>query len=631
TPDSPTQRVGAKPLSSFDTVKHPIPMLSLANAFTETDLDEWYTRTLRLAGNANLDFVCELKMDGLAVALTYENGHFTTGATRGDGVYGEDITHNLRTIRSIPLAVSPDSPSRFEARGEVYMTKTGFEKLNLDRSHQGLSLFANPRNAAAGSVRQLDPRLTAERPLDIYIYMLGWAEDLNLPDTHWERLEYLKKLGFKINPNNRHFSTIEQVKEFYRGWVEKRHSLPYEVDGVVIKINQIKLQQKLGDVGREPRWAIAYKFPPVQATTLLKEIKISVGRTGTMNPYAVLEPVQIGGVTVKQATLHNEDDILRKDVREGDTVIIQRAGDVIPQIVGPILSKRPRNTHPFSLEGKLKDSTSKKPVCPECGSAISKPAGEVMYYCPDAACPAQAEQRIEHFASRDAMDIRGIGENLSIALYRKGLARDFADLYYLSPADLMQLDNMKDKKTTNIINAIEGSKRPPLECLVYGLGIRHVGSETARLLVQHFKNLDRLMEASQEELSQVPGIGPKIATSIATFFANPANRLIIQKLKKAEVIPPEPEETTLGDMPLSGLEFVITGKLNHFTREEAEERIRALGGNAKSDVTRKTSYVVIGESPGSKLQKARKLGIKEINENSLIKIFEMPFERENLI
>ncbi|MDD2471926.1 MAG: NAD-dependent DNA ligase LigA [Dehalococcoidales bacterium] len=624
TPDSPTQRVGAEPLSAFDTVKHPLPMLSLANAFTETDLDEWYARTLRLVNGAGFDFVCELKMDGLAVALTYEDGRFVTGATRGDGIYGEDITHNLRTVRSIPLTVPSDCPARFEARGEVYMTKTGFEKLNLARSRQGQPLFANPRNAAAGSVRQLDPRLTAERPLDIYLYMLGWAEDSSLPDTHWERLKYLKNLGFKINPNNTHLSTIEQVKEFYRHWVEKRHSLPYEVDGIVIKVNQIELQTRLGDVGREPRWAIAFKFPPVQATTLLKEIKISVGRTGTMNPYAVLEPVQIGGVTVKQATLHNEDDILRKDVREGDTVIVQRAGDVIPQIVGPVPGKRPQNTRPFSLEEKLKDRFSGKPVCPECGSEISRPEGEVMYYCPDAACPAQAEQRIEHFASREAMDIRGIGENLSVALFRKGLVQDFADLYYLTAEDLMRLDNMGEKSTANIINAIEGSKKPPLERLVYGLGIRHVGSETAGLLVKQFKNLDRLMEAGIDKLSQIPGIGPRIAESIVAFFNNPANRQIIEKLKHAEVIPPENEDRPSEEMPLNGLEFVITGRLNQFTREEAEERIRALGGSAKSDVTRKTNFLVAGEAPGSKLQKARKLGIKEIDEAALLQMLGKP-------
>ena len=399
------------------------------------------------------------------------------------------------------------------------MTKTGFEKLNLHVPVR-VSPFCQSRNAAAGSVRQLDPRHHAERPRIFIFYMLDGRKFKPSGYTNGAA-QILKTWGFKIKPNN-HTLHQEQVEGFYRHWVEKRHSLPYEVDGIVIKVNQIELQTRLGDVGREPRWAIAFKFPPVQATTLLKEIKISVGRTGTMNPYAVLEPVQIGGVTVKQATLHNEDDILRKDVREGDTVIVQRAGDVIPQIVGPVPGKRPQNTRPFSLEEKLKDRFSGKPVCPECGSEISRPEGEVMYYCPDAACPAQAEQRIEHFASREAMDIRGIGENLSVALFRKGLVQDFADLYYLTAEDLMRLDNMGEKSTANIINAIKGSKKPPLERLVYGLGIRHVGSETAGLLVKQFKNLDRLMEAGIDKLSQIPGIGPRIAESIVAFFNNPA-------------------------------------------------------------------------------------------------------------
>ncbi|MDD5486202.1 MAG: NAD-dependent DNA ligase LigA [Dehalococcoidales bacterium] len=617
TPDSPTQRVGAEPLSSFDTVKHPLPMLSLANVFSEYELDEWYARTLRLTGGTAFDFVCELKMDGLAVALTYERSRFVTGATRGDGIYGEDITLNLRTIRSIPLTLPENTLPPFEVRGEVFMTKAGFEALNIARSRQGQPLFANPRNAAAGSVRQLDPRLTAERPLDIYVYMIGWSESAELPDTQWGRLTYLKNMGFKINPNNKHISTIEEVKEYYRYWAENRNNLPYEVDGVVIKINQIALQEKLGDVGREPRWAIAFKFPPVQATTVLKEIKISVGRTGTMNPYAVLKPVQIGGVTVKQATLHNEDDILRKDIREGDTVIVQRAGDVIPQIVGPVLAKRPQNTQPFSMEEKLKDPVDGQPICPECGSLISKPAGEVMYYCPDAACPAQTEQKIEHFASREAMDIRGIGENLSAALFRKGLVRDFSDLYYLTDEDLMRLDNMGEKSSANLLNAIENSKQPPLERLVFGLGIRHVGTETAGLLVKRFKSLDNLMAAGADELNQIPGIGPKIAESIISFFANPVNREIIQKLKEAGVIPPQIKTKSAEETPLAGLEFVITGRLAGLTREEAEARIRALGGSAKSDITRKTNFLVAGEAPGSKLQKARKLGIKEITEDEL--------------
>ncbi|MBN1369328.1 MAG: NAD-dependent DNA ligase LigA [Dehalococcoidaceae bacterium] len=618
TADSPTQRVGAKPLSSFSTVKHPVPMLSLGNVFTEAELDDWYARLGRLTSGADFDFVCELKMDGLAVALTYQDGKLTTGATRGDGEYGEDITLNLRTIRSVPLAISKPSPSRFEVRGEAYMTRAGFEKLNLTRSREGAPLFANPRNAAAGSLRQLDPRLTAGRPLDIYIYMLGYADNSLLPPTHWERLELLKSLGFKINPNNRRAPNIEEVKEFYRFWKDRRHDLPYEADGIVVKINQIELQQRLGDVGREPRWAVAFKFPALQATTRLKEIRISVGRTGTMNPYAVLEPVQIGGVTVKQATLHNEDDIVRKDIREGDTIILQRAGDVIPQVVGPVVAKRPPDARPFSMIEKLYDPRKGLAACPECGSAIVKPAEEVMYYCPDAACPAQAEQRIEHFASRSAMDIRGIGEQLSAALMRKALVQDFADLYYLTESDLLQLEATKSKKAANILASIARSKQKPLDRLVFALGIRHVGSETAELLANRFKSLDRLMEATAEELTRIPGIGPRIAESITAFFSNEANRHIIQKLKGAGVVPEEQPAAASRQLPLEGLEFVITGKLSRFTREQAEQRIKDLGGSAKSDVTRKTNYLVTGMEPGSKVERARKLGITEINESELV-------------
>jgi len=617
TPDSPTQRVGARPLSGFASVKHPVPMLSLGNVFNEDELDDWYARLRRLTAGAEFDFVCELKMDGLAVALTYENGKLVTGATRGDGEYGEDITLNLRTIRSIPLSVKAPM-SRFEVRGEAFMTRAGFEKLNHARSLEGAPLFANPRNAAAGSLRQLDPRLTAGRPLDIYIYMLGYARDGELPPTHWQRLELLKRLGFKINPSNRRVSNLEEVKAFYRSWKDRRHDLPYEVDGVVVKVNQIELQQQLGDVGREPRWAVAFKFPALQATTRLKEIRISVGRTGTMNPYAVLEPVQIGGVTVKQATLHNEDDIVRKDIREGDTILLQRAGDVIPQVIGPVVAKRPPGTRTFSMVEKLYDSQKGFPACPECGSAIVKPAEEVMYYCPDAACPAQAEQRIEHFASRAAMDIRGIGEQLSAALTRKGLVQDFADLYYLTESDLLQLEATKSKKAANILASIAASKQKPLDRLVFALGIRHVGSETAELLAGHFKSLDKLMQASDEELTRIPGIGPRIAESITAFFSNEANRRIIRKLEDAGVVPEEEQSGPSGELPLAGLEFVITGRLSRLTREQAEQHIKELGGSAKSDVTRKTNYLVAGTEPGSKIQRARKLGIAEISESELM-------------
>ncbi|MFC1934928.1 NAD-dependent DNA ligase LigA, partial [Chloroflexota bacterium] len=396
-PDSPTQRVGTAPLEAFGIVKHPFPLLSLGNAFSKEELLAWYTRTTKLVGKTGFDFVCEHKIDGLAVALTYMNGQLIAGATRGDGFRGENITQNLKTIRSLPLSVFEDAPPCFEVRGEVYLPKAGFRKLNEERATEGLPLFANPRNAAAGSIRQLDSRITAKRSLDIYIYMLGYAEGEAVPATHWEMLEYLRTLGFKVNPNNKHLDTIEQVEEFYNDWIEKRETMHYEADGIVVKVNQLGIQTRLGDIGREPRWAIAYKFPAVQATTFLKEIKISVGRTGTLNPYAVLEPVSVGGVTIKQAALHNEDDIRRKDIREGDTVIVQRAGEVIPEVIGPVTNKRSGREREFSLSDRLPKNEKRQPICPECGAEVFRHEGEVMYYCSNAVCPAQAQQRLEHF------------------------------------------------------------------------------------------------------------------------------------------------------------------------------------------------------------------------------------------
>ena len=467
TPDSPTQRVGAAPLEAFGVVEHPLPLLSLGNVFSKEELMGWYTRTSKLADGQQSNFVCEHKIDGLAVALTYVDGQLTTGATRCDGFRGEDITQNLRTIRSIPLSVSQDAPPRFEVRGEVYLPKEGFKKLNQERAEEGVPLFANPRNAAAGSVRQLDPRITAKRPLDIYIYMLGYAEGKAVPSTHWETMEYLKSLGFKVNPNNQLLTSIEQVEDLHHTWVEKREDLPYEADGIVVKVNQVDLQQRLGNIGREPRWAIAYKFPAIQGTTRLLKIDISIGRTGTINPYAILEPLSVGGVTIRQAALHNEDDIRRKDIRIGDTVIVQRAGEVIPEVVGPITSKRNGQEKIFTMPSH----------CPVCGGEVIRPEGEVMYYCSNAACPAQTQERLEHFVSRGGMDIRGIGESQSAILLQEGLVKDVADLYYLEEKreQLLNLERMAEKSADNILNAIDKSKDRPLARLIFALGIRHVG------------------------------------------------------------------------------------------------------------------------------------------------------------
>ncbi|HEX74790.1 MAG TPA: NAD-dependent DNA ligase LigA [Dehalococcoidia bacterium] len=623
TPESPTQRVGVAPVEAFGVVEHPLPLLSLGNAFSQEELLAWYTRTLRLTGEKQFDFTCEHKIDGLAVALTYINGQLVAGATRGDGLRGEDITRNLRTIRSIPLSVFKGAPNRFEVRGEVFLPKAGFTKLNRERTEEGLPPFANPRNAAAGSVRQLDPHITAKRPLDIYIYMLGYAEGKATPPTHWETMEYLNFLGFKVNPNNSLLSNIEQVEEYYHSWVEKRESLPYEADGIVVKINQLDLQERLGNIGHEPRWATAYKFPAIQGTTRLKEIKISVGRTGTLNPYAVLEPVSVGGVTIKQAALHNENDIRRKDIREGDWVYIQRAGEVIPEVIGPIKSKRSGQEKEFSLLEKIFNSNKQRPACPACGADVIKPEGEVMYYCSNAACPAQVQQRLEHFVSRGGMDIRGIGESQSSMLLREGLVKDVADLYYLKQKkeQLLKLERMAEKSVINMLNAIDDSKKTPLPRVIFALGIRNIGEEMAEVLAKEFPSLDELANASIEKLMSIPTVGPKIADSIVAFFRQEENKKIIQRLKDAGVNP-KGQKAKPEELPLAEMEFVITGRLETLTRQEAEARIKALGGSAVTNITKKTTYLVVGTDPGLKLTRAQALGTQQITEEGFLSLLE---------
>jgi len=609
TPDSPTQRIGAAPVEAFGVVEHPQPLLSLGNAFSNEELEAWYRRASNLLGRRETDFVCELKIDGLAVALTYADGLLEVGATRGDGYRGENITQNLRTVRSIPLSVPKEAPPRFEARGEVYLSKAGLKKLNEERAREGLSLFANPRNAAAGSVRQLDPRITAQRPLDIFIYGLGWAEGKTVPETHWEIIQYLKSLGFKVNPNIALCHTIDEVKDYCGNWVERQEELPYDADGVVVKINSIAFQDELGHVGREPRWAIAYKFPAVQGTTRLNDIGVNVGRTGSLNPYAILEPAQVGGVTIKQAALHNEEDIHRKDIRIGDWVIIQRAGEVIPEIVGPIISRRSGEEKVFYMPNR----------CPVCEAEVIKPEGEAMHRCTNAACPAQALEKIKHFVSRGAMDIDGIGDKLCQALFDAGLVKDVSALYYLTQQQLLSLEKMADKSAANVLNSIEGSKNRPLPRVIFALGITHIGEETAELLAERFPSLDKLAKALREQLEDIPSIGPKIADSILAFFRQGENKRIINKLRKAGV-KLEAEEVKSRELPLAGLEFVITGRLESLTRQEAEGRIKALGGKAGSDVTRKTSYVVGGADPGSKLARAQALGIKILNEAEFLQL-----------
>jgi DNA ligase (NAD+) len=610
TPDSPTQRIGAPPVEAFGVVEHPQPLLSLANAFSYEELAAWHKRVSNLLGRRQFDLVCEPKIDGLAVALTYVDGLLVTGATRGDGYRGEDITQNLRTIRSIPLSVPREAPPRFEVRGEVYLPKAGFKKLNEQRAKEGLPLFANPRNAAAGSVRQLDSGITARRPLDIFIYGLGWAEGKAVPDTHWKIMQYLKSLGFKINPNIALRNSLDEAEKYHQSWVETREKFPYEADGIVVKVNSIALQQELGTVAHEPRWAIAYKFPAIQGTTKLIDIGINVGRTGSLNPYAILEPVRVGGVVISSAALHNEEDIHRKDIRIGDWVVLQRAGEVIPKIVEPIVSRRTGKEKIFFMPGR----------CPVCGSEVIKPEGEAMHRCTNTACPSQALERIKHFVSRGAMDIDGVGEKLCQALFEAGLIKDAADLYYLTKEQLLSLERMADKSASNVLNSIEKSKNRPLARVLFALGITHVGDQYAELLAEHFDSIDDLAKASGQDLLSIPSIGPKIAQSIAAFFRQEGNIQIIEKLKKAKVKlkGERVKEAKLEELPLTGLEFVLTGKLESFSRSEAEAKIKALGGKAGSDVTKKTSYVVVGADPGSKLAKAQKLGVKTLSESEFL-------------
>jgi DNA ligase (NAD+) len=614
-PDSPTQRIGAPPVEAFRVVEHPQPLLSLANAFSYEELAAWHKRVSNLLGGRPFDLVCEPKIDGLAVALTYVDGLLVTGATRGDGYRGENITQNLRTIRSIPLSVPREAPHRFEVRGEVYLPKAGFKKLNEERAKEELPLFANPRNAAAGSVRQLDSSITARRPLDIFIYGLGWAEGKAVPDTHWEIMQYLKSLGFKINPNIALRRSLDEAEKYHQNWVESREKFPYEADGIVVKVNSIALQQELGTVAHEPRWAIAYKFPAIQGVTKLIDIGINVGRTGSLNPYAILEPVQVGGVVISSAALHNEEDIHRKDIRIGDWVVVQRAGDVIPEIVEPIVSRRTGKERIFHMPSR----------CPVCGSEVIKPESEAMHRCTNAACPSQALERIKHFVSRGAMDIDGVGEKLCQALFEGGLIKDAADLYRLTKEQLLSLERMADKSASNVLNSIAESKDRPLARVIFALGILHVGDQYAELLAERFRSIDQLAEASQEDLSTIPSIGPKIAESIVAFFRQKGNRQIIEKLRKAGVRLEKGEVEKVGEglvpsLPLAGLEFVLTGKLESFSRSEAEAKIKALGGKAGSDVTKKTSYVVVGADPGSKIAKAQKLGIKTLTEAEFLEM-----------
>jgi DNA ligase (NAD+) len=608
-PDSPTQRVGASPSEQFAVVRHSVPMLSLANAFTPEALRAWHDRISRLLGREVRDFTIEPKIDGLAITLRYENGRFSIGATRGNGFEGEDITPNLRTVRSVPLSLNDSPPPKLEARGEVYLSQRAFQKINDERAAAGLPLFANPRNCAAGSVRQLDSRITARRPLQMFVYAFGEAEGWQ-PKTQWEMLERFSEWGFRTNPHNARAQTIDDVLEQVATWEHRRESLEYEIDGVVVKVNDMALQEELGAVGREPRWAIAYKFPPVQATTVLESIGINVGRTGSLNPFAILKPVQVGGVTVSQATLHNEDDIRRKDIRVGDTVLVHRAGEVIPQVIGPILSKRPPEAVPYELPK----------TCPICGSPVIRPEGEAMARCTGGyeKCWAQRYELIKHFAA--VMDIETLGEKLVFALLKAELVYDPSDLYALTREQLVALERVGEKSAQNILDNIQASKERPLALLIFAIGIRYVGYQTAELLARAFGSLDRLRDASLEEITAVEGIGPKIGESVYAWFQEPVNLTFVGKLRDAGVNMIDQSTHVTG--PLRGLTIVVTGRLERQTRGQIEARIKALGGAVGDAVTKKTDYLVAGEDAGSKLARAQKLGTPILNEDAFEQLIE---------
>lgn len=604
TPDSPTQRVGHAVVGGFAQVQHQTPLLSLSNAFNKDELEDFGRRVERWAG-AGVDYACELKFDGLAVALTYENGIFVRGATRGDGQVGEDITQNLRTIRSIPLKLR--QPVDLEVRGEVYMPKQAYEALNQARAEQGESLFANPRNAAAGSVRQLDPKVTAGRKLDIYVYGIGSVDSEQIT-THLESIEWLKDLGFKVSPYIKHCASIDEVWEFIEHWTEKRAELPFEIDGIVVKVNSLAVQAELGSTAKSPRWAIAYKFPAEQAVAQVLDIEVNVGRTGAVTPLAILTPTLVAGSTVSRAALHNEDYVKTKDIRIGDYVVIQKAGDVIPEIVRSLPERRTGNEQVFAMPE----------FCPVCEEKLQRTEGEAAVRCVNSACPAQAYERLIHYASRGAMNIEGLGPAVVQQLIDAGLVENPADFYQLRYEQLIKLERFGPKSAENLLNAIEDSKTRPLANLVFALGIRFVGSEVARELAAHFGTMDRLRNAAYEELITIDAVGERIAGSVVEYFSKPENNQLIDRLQDAGVNMVQAQ--TSGSQPLAGQTFVVTGKLENFSRKEAEETLRSLGADVTGSVSKKTTYVVAGEKAGSKLTKAQELGIPVLNEQQFLEL-----------
>lgn len=609
TPDSPSQRVGAPPLQVFATVQHTLPMLSLDNSLDEAEMREFNQRTRRLLDTTEeIEYLCEVKLDGLAVELIYEKGLLAIGATRGDGIYGEEITRNLKTIASIPLRLRSTAaaiPERLEVRGEAIMPLREFRRLNQSRLEEGEPPFANPRNAAAGSLRQLDSTITAGRRLDFYPYGIGVCS-APLPQTHNQLLQWFAILGFKTNPLAKICTGIEAVIAYHRDMMEQRDTLGYEIDGIVVKVNDLAKQERMGIRSRSPRWAIAYKFPAREEITRVENIIAQVGRTGVLTPVAVLDPVRIGGVTVSRSTLHNQDEVDRLDVRIGDWVVIQRAGDVIPKIVRVIRERRDGSEIPYILPDR----------CPACGSHTIQSPGEVAWRCVNLSCPAQLKERILHFASKGGMDIEGMGEKLIDQLVEKGVVRSIADLFFLEKNQLIELERMADKSAEKLLAAIAASRQRPLDRLLFALGIRFVGEHISRVLVDAMGNLDSIMQSSVEELLAIHEIGPQVADSVVTFFAQAENRQLIVRLK-AGGVQFQSMEKKRGDK-LAGKTFVVTGTLAHYSRQEIEQRIEELGGRAAASVSRKTDYVIVGENPGSKAEKARELGVPILSEEDLL-------------
>ncbi len=609
TPDSPTQRVGATPADLFAPVPHRSPMLSLDNAFAREELEAWAARVERAEG-AGARYSCELKIDGVAVALTYERGVLTKGATRGDGRIGEDITANVRTVRTVPQRLTvADPPEYLEVRGEIYLPVKAFEKLNDQLLDAGARPFANPRNAAAGSLRQKDPKVSASRPLSLWVHSFGFAAGVRF-DSHSGFLQWCRDARLPVAPTSRVEDDLEGVERYLQHWEANRHSVDWEIDGTVIKVDQIALQQELGATSHAPRWAIAYKFPPEERTTVLRGIDVHTGRTGIVTPFAVLEPVHVSGVTITTATLHNEDEVARKDVRPGDTVIVRRAGDVIPEVVGPVLSKRKKGSRRWRFPA----------TCPSCGTALVRGEGEAYRRCPNRRdCPSQNIEWLFSFASRGGMDIEGLGYKTGIQLLDRGLVKDPGDIFSLGAEDLAQLEGFADRSITNLLASIEAAKDQPLWRLLVALNIPHVGTHVAQVLARAFGSAEALSEVTADRIDDVPEIGPEIARSVHEWFQDPLNLALLDKLRVAGVRTADPVETREGPLPLEGRTVVLTGGFEELSREEATAAVQAAGGRVASSVSKKTDFVVAGENPGSKLAKAQEQGVEVIDEQELVR------------